>query len=74
MDYTHGTWSKLCKIDNIYNIQTNVFNYKLLQRLYYFKNTISLNAPQNWVSDLCSNPCRYDTVCSLNEYYYDIVY
>jgi hypothetical protein len=72
--YTYGTASVACQMNQVLDIQNKTYNLKDFQRLYNFRASINYDSPNFFIIDLCSLPCRFFTVCSLNDYYYDIVF
>ena len=73
MNYPYKTAANVCQPGNVFNITNNVYNMKDFQRLYNFRDSINYQILNFFISDLCSLPCKFFTVCSQNEYYYDIV-
>lgn len=72
-NYSYEEAAIACDLPDFFNPATNVYDYKLMQRLFSFKFGISIKDNNNVILDLCAIACKYFTVCSENEYYYDIV-
>ena len=62
-----------CILTNIYAPLANIFNWKLLQRMYYFPTASNVGEINYFVDELCIYPCIKPSICIVNYNFYDVV-